>query len=148
MRLYGDIIADQLKRGFVEQVDESQIPEQYHFIPHHLVKKDSATAPMSIVYDCGCRQGPNQSSLNDCLQAGPPFINDLCELLIRFHAHKISIVTVPLRPSCHLSLPLINLTKGLVYAVKILLNGFKRAVQQYCCIHVVDGWLGSGCQRR
>ena len=93
MRLYGDIIADQLNRGFVEQVDESQIPEQCHFIPHHPVKKDSATTPVRIIYDCSCRQSPNQPSLNDCLQPGPPFINDLCELLIRFRTHKIGIVT-------------------------------------------------------
>ena len=69
MTLYGHIIADQLQCGFIEQVDESQIPEQCHFIPHHPVKKDSAKTSMRIVYDCSCRQGPNQPSLNDCLQA-------------------------------------------------------------------------------
>ena len=71
MRLYGDIIADQLKRGFVEQVDESQISEQCHFIPP--IKKDFATTPVRIVYDCSCHQSLNQPSLNP----DPPFINDL-----------------------------------------------------------------------
>ena len=87
LKLYGDIISDQLKRGFIEQVGESEIPSQYHFIPHHPVKKESTTTPIRIVYDCSCRQSTYH--LNDCLLAGPPFINDLCALLIRFRTHKI-----------------------------------------------------------
>ena len=93
MALYGDIIADQVKRGFIEQVNVSCIPEDCHFIPHHPVKKDSTTTPLRIVYDCSCRQSPTQPSLNDCLQAGPPFINDLYAILIRFRTHSIGIVT-------------------------------------------------------
>ena len=72
MALYGNIIADQVKRGFIEQVNASCIPQDCHFIPHHPVKKDSTTTPLRIVYDCSCRQSPTQPSLNDCLQAGPP----------------------------------------------------------------------------
>ena len=45
------------------------------------------------MYDCSCRQSANHPSLNDCLQIGPPFINDLCTLLLRFRTHKIGIVT-------------------------------------------------------
>ena len=90
---YGNIIADQMKRGFIEQVDASYIPQDCHFIPHHPVRKDSTTTPLRIVYDCSCRQSPTLPSLNDCLQAGPPFINDLCAILLRFRTHSIGIVT-------------------------------------------------------
>ena len=95
MSLYGDIIADQLKRGFIEQVKVSHIPEECHFIPHHPIKKDSTTTPLRIVYDCSCRQSPTQPSLNDCLQVGLPFINESMTyaILIRFCAHSIGIVT-------------------------------------------------------
>ena len=93
LKLYGDIISDQLKRGFIKQVRESEIPSQCHFIPHHPVKKESTTTPIRIVYDCSCRQSTYHPSLNDCLLAGPPFINDLCALLIRFRTHKIGITT-------------------------------------------------------
>ena len=82
LKLYGEIISDQMKCGFIEQVTESEIPSHCHFIPHHPVKKDSTTTPIRIVYDCSCRQSTNYPSLNDCLQVGPPFINDLCTLLI------------------------------------------------------------------
>jgi len=93
MTLYGDIIADQLKRGFIERVDVSNIPDKCHFIPHHPIKKESITTPLRIVYDCSCHQSTTQPSLNDCLQAGPPFINDMCAILTRFRANNIGIVT-------------------------------------------------------
>ena len=93
MALYGNIIADQVKCGFIKQVNASCIPQDCYFIPHHPLKKDSTTTPLRIIYDCSCRQSPTQPSLNDCLQAGPPFINDLCAILLRFRTHSIGIVT-------------------------------------------------------
>ena len=35
----------------------------------------------------------NYPSLNDCLEVGPPLINDLCSILIRFRVHKYGVVT-------------------------------------------------------
>lgn len=93
LQSYGEIISDQLKRGFIEEVPESEIPSHCHFIPHHPVQKDSTTTPIRIVYDCSCRQSATHPSLNHCLQVGPPFINDLCTLLLQFRSHKIGIVT-------------------------------------------------------
>ena len=63
-----------------------------HYIPHHAVLKDSTTTPLRIVYDCSFKQG-EQPSLNDCLQAGPPFLNDLTGILLRFRLHKYAITT-------------------------------------------------------
>ena len=82
LQLYGEIISDQLKHGFIEQVSESEIPSHCHFIPHHLVRKESATTHIRIVYHCSCRQSAYYPSLNDCLLVGPPYINDLCTLLV------------------------------------------------------------------
>ena len=93
LKIYGDIIADQVKRGFIEMVREGEVPYNCHFIPHHAVKKQSATTPVRIVYDCSCRQSPHHPSLNDCLQTGPPFLVDLCTLLLRFRSHRIALVT-------------------------------------------------------
>ena len=82
LQLYNEIITEQEARGFIEKVPPNCLPANIHYLPHHPVKKDSITTPIRIVYDCSCRQSKNQASLNDCLLAGPPFLNDLCSIIL------------------------------------------------------------------
>ena len=95
MRTYDQIIKEQERRGFVERVSStSQLGNgQAHYIPHHHVKKESSTTPIRVVYDCSCRMSNNHPSLNDCLEVGPPLVNDLCSILIRFRVHKFGLTT-------------------------------------------------------
>jgi len=93
LKVYGDIISDQVKRGFIEKVRESDVPSSCHFIMYRAVKKQSNTTPVKIVYGCSCCQSPHQPSLNDCLDVGPPFLVDLCTLLLRFQTCKFVLVT-------------------------------------------------------
>ena len=88
LQTYGQIISEQLERGFIEKVTTAS--KKAHYIPHHSIKKQSSTIPIRIVYDCSCRLSP---SLNDCLMAGPPFLNDMCSILIRFRVHKYGFST-------------------------------------------------------
>ncbi|MCG8033931.1 MAG: DUF1759 domain-containing protein, partial [Candidatus Thiodiazotropha taylori] len=81
---YGEIIADQERRGFIEKVDLAQPAQNVHYIPHRGVTKESTTTPIRIVYDCSCRQSRDAPSLNDCLKSMPPELNDLTGILIRF----------------------------------------------------------------
>ena len=62
-----------------------------HYIPHHCVKKSSATTPIRVVYDCSCQQSECDPSLNDCLLRGPDFLNDLYPILLRFRTHPFAI---------------------------------------------------------
>ena len=88
LKKYDEIIREQERRGFIELVPtEKEPPSQVHYILHHPVKKDLSTTPVRIVYDCSCRQSPNQPSLNDCLESTPPVINDLTSILVRFRLH-------------------------------------------------------------
>ena len=95
MKTYNQIIKEQERRGFVEKVSSTlQLGNgQAHYIPHHHVRKESSTTPIRVVYDCSCQMSNNHPSLNDCLEVGPPLVNDLCSILIRFHVHKFGLTT-------------------------------------------------------
>ena len=91
LKAYGIIIKDQEQRGFIERVESGSHTHNEHYIPHHPVRKDSATIPIQIVYDCSCKQPRNSPSPNDCLSAGHPFLTDLCTILLRFQLHTIAL---------------------------------------------------------
>ncbi|XP_071176408.1 uncharacterized protein [Mytilus edulis] len=94
LKVYGQIIKDQERRGFIEKVKNPDISKGIvHYIPHHPVKKDSTTTPIRIVYDCSCRQSSQLPSLNDCLMNTPPILNELTKILIRFRLNLVAIVT-------------------------------------------------------
>ena len=84
LKIYGNIIQEQIKRGFIEKVEETTTTTKVHYIPHHPVHKESSTTPVRIVFDCSFHSSPNSPSLNDCLLTGPPFLNDMCTILLRF----------------------------------------------------------------
>ena len=93
LNIYDNIIKDQEERGFIERVDDNDTNDNTHYLPHRAVKKDSITTPIRIVYDCSCQGNGKSASLNDCLIAEPPFLNNLCAILIRFRCHAFAIAT-------------------------------------------------------
>ena len=93
LQLYGSIIKEQEQRGFIEKVNGDDEAANIHYLPHHPVKKDSLTTPIRIVYDCSCRGSNGVASLNDCLSVGPPFLNNLCAILLRFRVHAFALST-------------------------------------------------------
>ena len=89
--MYNDIIQERQSRGFIERVKDPDTTNGLcHYIPHHAVHKYSATTPIRIVYDCSFKQD-EQASLNDCLQPGPPLLNDLTGILLRFRLYQCGI---------------------------------------------------------
>ena len=95
LQMYGEIIADQERRDFIEKVtDNTTDPDRrVHYIPHHGVRNDSATTFIHIVYDCSCRQNRDSPILNDCLESTPPQLNDLTSILTRFRLHRFAVCT-------------------------------------------------------
>jgi len=57
LQLYDGVIQDQVRRGFIKQVDISNTPitGTVHYISHHCVKKNSSTTSIRVVFDCSCR---------------------------------------------------------------------------------------------
>ena len=105
LQTYGDIISEQQSRGFFEQVLATPSTHNIHYIPHHPVRKDSSATPIRIVYDCSCCQSHTQPSLNDCLMAGPQFLNNMCGILLHFRTHKYGISTDIEKTFLHVTLP-------------------------------------------
>jgi hypothetical protein len=63
LQLYGNVIADQKRNGFLEKVkDVANTQTRVHYIPYHPVRKQSSTTPIRIVYDCSCRQSLDHAS--------------------------------------------------------------------------------------
>ncbi|XP_066935525.1 uncharacterized protein [Clytia hemisphaerica] len=80
----------------VEKVDVSEMnnANRKHYIPHHVVvKPDSTTTKLRIVYDASAKTRKDNKSLNECLYRGPVIMEDLCGLLMRFKTKKIGIVS-------------------------------------------------------
>ena len=86
LRMYSQIIANQESKGFIEKVNNFNTNHAY-YISHRAVRKDSATTPVRIVYDCSCKQSSHHPSLNDCLHVGTTFLNHLCGALLHFRLH-------------------------------------------------------------
>ena len=70
-----------------------RVNDDVHYLPHHLVKKKSVTTPIRIVYDCSSRGSGKLASLNDYLTVGPPFLNNLCPILLLFQTHTFALST-------------------------------------------------------
>ena len=89
---YDSVIRDQLKRGIVEVVDQSEVTPyiQTHYLSHHAVlREDKATTKLRIVYDASAKTcGP---SLNDCLYTGPKFGLSIMEIILRFRAFSVAL---------------------------------------------------------
>ena len=88
---YNKQLLDQLKRGFVEEIEEPTTHEGVlHKIPHFPVFKESSTAAMRIVYDASAWLSHQAPSLNDCLYTGPNLIQNLEGTLAKFRLHKVA----------------------------------------------------------
>ncbi|XP_074657161.1 uncharacterized protein LOC141910324 [Tubulanus polymorphus] len=92
LRVYSNIISDQLEKGFIEKVSDSELSksDRIHYLAHHPVFRDSKTTPIRIVFDCGFRTSDNPS-LNDCLDSGPSLLNELTSILLRFRFFDVGL---------------------------------------------------------
>lgn len=100
LRQYNDVIQKQIEMGVLERVDIMGGPPEsisggpkgpVHYLPHHaVVKPDSQTTKVRIVYDASARSGG--PSLNDCLHVGPKFNQLIMEILLRFRVHRVAVI--------------------------------------------------------
>lgn len=84
---FGEILDEQLKLGFIEEVLNPQVTDNTHYLPQMRILKDSSTTPMRIVYDCSAKI-KSEVSLNECLYKGPSLVEKLNTTLLRFRTNQ------------------------------------------------------------
>ena len=93
MREYDKILEDQRKKDLIEEVNLEISTEKVHYLPHFAVlKEDSSTTKMRIVYDASAKSNKQMHSLNDLLYSGPSLLPELVAILIKFRLYPIALV--------------------------------------------------------
>lgn len=86
---YKSFLKEYLEAGHMERVTSPPlIPSKCFYIPHHcVVKPESASTKLRVVFDASCSP-PGGQSLNDTLLTGPKLQQDLTSLLLHFRLHR------------------------------------------------------------
>ncbi|XP_062704057.1 uncharacterized protein LOC134286461 [Aedes albopictus] len=92
-RLYCEFMEEYASMGHMERVNEEELSGSVcYFLPHHAVlKPDSTTTKLRVVFDASCKT-TSGDSLNDGLMVGPVVQDDLISIHARFRLHRIGIV--------------------------------------------------------
>ncbi|XP_062714400.1 uncharacterized protein LOC134291107 [Aedes albopictus] len=90
--MYAEFIREYLELGHMKQVEQDAGEEvRRYFLPHHAVlKPDSTTTKLRVVFDASC-QTSTGVSLNDALMVGPVVQDDLSSICLRFRTHQIAV---------------------------------------------------------
>ncbi|XP_058448801.1 uncharacterized protein LOC131428773 [Malaya genurostris] len=89
--LYSDFILEYQVLGHMKPIVEDSTETAY-YLPHHAVlKPDSTTTKLRVVFDASCRTSTG-FSLNDALMVGPVVQDDLLNIIIRFRLHRYALV--------------------------------------------------------
>ncbi len=94
LKEYHEILQDQLRRGIIEVVPESELHSQniIHHLPHHpVIKMSRESTKIRIVMDASSHMGKNTPSLNSLMFKGPDLITPLVSVLLRFRLNPIAI---------------------------------------------------------
>ena len=93
LKEYGNIIQDQLRVGVIEKVAELEKAPRIHYLPHQaVVRQESATTKVRVVYDASSKESKSVACLNDCLHVGPPLTPLLYNILLRFRENRVVLV--------------------------------------------------------
>lgn len=88
---YSNFMNEYLTLGHMREVPHYQQNNESYYIPHQpIIKEESTTTKLRVVYDASCKTDHN-ISLNDSMYAGPKLQRDLSQILLRWRKHKYVI---------------------------------------------------------
>jgi hypothetical protein len=91
---YDAVFQEMEAEHIVEEVPSDQVDSQYptFYLPHRPVVRESSTSTkVRPVFDASAK-GPNNISLNDCLETGPNLVPCLVDILLRFRRWPVAVV--------------------------------------------------------
>ncbi|XP_062714016.1 uncharacterized protein LOC134290827 [Aedes albopictus] len=90
---YTEFLSEYLALGHMEVVPANEVEvetSKCFYLPHHaVVKADSTTTKLRVVFDASCASSSG-ASLNDRLLAGPNVNQDLFSVFLRFRTHQVA----------------------------------------------------------
>ncbi|XP_072403142.1 uncharacterized protein [Diabrotica undecimpunctata] len=84
---YVAFMEEYLSLGHMSRVTDCTLPVHSYYFPHHgVMKQDSLTTKLRVVFDGSCPSSSGHS-LNDLQMVGPVMQNDLISILLRFRRY-------------------------------------------------------------
>ena len=63
---------EQSKQGIIEEVSELETSTKTSYLPHQaVIRQETETTKLRIVYDASAKEGKHRISVNDCLHVDP-----------------------------------------------------------------------------
>lgn len=88
---YRQFISEYIRLGHMKKIQIDSLVDDSYFMPHHgVLKPDSSTTKLRVVFDASARTTENVS-LNSCMLAGPRLQDDLARILLRWRYHRFVI---------------------------------------------------------
>ncbi|XP_058817144.1 uncharacterized protein LOC131680446 [Topomyia yanbarensis] len=89
---YTEFLDEYLKLGHMQQIQEDDQPSSCYHLPHHaIIREDSASTKVRVVFDASCKT-PNGPSLNEALMVGPIVQQDLRSIIMRSRKHRVMLI--------------------------------------------------------
>ncbi|XP_050309972.1 uncharacterized protein LOC126745954 [Anthonomus grandis grandis] len=89
---YNQIFNEWLEEGIIEEVSDTNPNTEAHYLPHRPVVKVSSTTKIRPVFDASAKERA-KPSLNQCLEKGLNLIEEIPNILLRFRANKIGVIS-------------------------------------------------------
>ncbi|XP_062714102.1 uncharacterized protein LOC115267934 [Aedes albopictus] len=90
---YSAFMDEYLALGHMKQVYDHQSPPMlcYHMPHHAVVREDSTTTKVRVVFDASCKS-PEGPSLNDALMVGPTVQQDIRSIILRSRIRRVMLI--------------------------------------------------------
>ena len=92
---YDDVLKEYSAKRYIEMVKSSYGHKGIlHYLPHFgVMKEDSSTTKLRIVYDVSAKSSKDLPSMNEELFAGPSLLSELVMIFIKFCLYPVALVS-------------------------------------------------------